>query len=432
VRVRVAGLRGAAAAAAAGVLTAAGIVLLAGPATADDVDCSAWSVDDPQRQASGASLPLQSLDVAAAQALVAGRGGDAGEGVRVAVVDSGVTTRSGRLDVVGGERFSRTSELRDYHGSAVAGLIAGDPRLDGEPVGVAPGADIVDVRVYDAAEPTAEDEVGVDPALVVEGLAWVADHADDLDIGVVNVSLAVGPSEALRRVVHELVTRHDVVVVAAAGNRPTSAADPLYSGYAEPHPGEDAAADVFPAGYLDDVVAVSATAGGFVDEDGATADPRQYVLPSSATDVAAPTWGAVSLAVNGSTCSLTQVATSWATAEVSGVVALLRARYPDEDAAQITARLLATADGTLEQQTLLTGAGVVQPVEALTRPLTPTRDGSLGRATTSGSDLPAAASPAPRSDPLDLAREHALWWGLVGGAVLVLALLARPLVLRRR
>jgi membrane-anchored mycosin MYCP len=406
--------------AATGLLATACVVLPVTPAAAVEVDCSAYAVDDPQRQTSAASL------------LLADGGGAPGEGVRVAVVDSGVTTRSGLLDVVGGERFSRTAELRDYHGSAVAGLIAGAPRPDGGPVGVAPGADIVDVRVYDREEPVAQDEVGVDPALVVAGLAWVADHAEELRIGVVNVSLAVGPSTSLRRVVHELVTRHDVVVVAAAGNRPTSEADPLYSRHAEPHPGEDAAGDVFPAGYLDDVVAVSATAGGLVDADGATADARQYVLPSSATDVAAPTYGAVSLALDGSTCTLSQVATSWATAEVSGVVALLRARYPDEDAAQVTARLLATADGTLDGPTLLTGAGVVQPVEALTRPLAPARNGSLARAPTADSDLPAAASPAPRTDPLEPARERALWWGLVGGAVLVLALLLRPLVVRRR
>ncbi|MFC5177592.1 hypothetical protein [Nocardioides taihuensis] len=46
--------------------------------------------------------------------------------------------------------------------------------------------------------------------------------------------------------------------------------------------------------------------------------------------------------------------------------------------------------------------------------------------------LPAAASPAPRADPLDPARERALWWALVGGTVLVLALLLRPLLVRRR
>ena len=40
------------------------------------------------------------------------------------------------------------SDLLDYHGTAVAGLIAGKPRGD-LLTGVAPGAQIVDVRVYD-------------------------------------------------------------------------------------------------------------------------------------------------------------------------------------------------------------------------------------------------------------------------------------------
>ena len=77
----------------------------------------------------------------------------------------------------------------------------------------------------------------------------------------------------------------------------------------------------------------------------ADTDPLQNIASSSATDVAAPTYGAVVLAVNGSTCTLLDINSGWAAAEVSGVLALLWSRYPDDNAAQVTARLLNTASG---------------------------------------------------------------------------------------
>ena len=65
---------------------------------------------------------------------------------------------------------------------------------------------------------------------------------------------------------------------------------------------------------------MSATTAG-LEADGEV-PAEGYVLMNSATDVAAPTSDAVTLAVNGSVCVLDdQVATSWAAAEVSGVVA---------------------------------------------------------------------------------------------------------------
>jgi len=36
------------------------------------------------------------------------------------------------------------------------------------------------------------------------------------------------------------------------------------------------------------------------------------------------------------------------------------------------------------------------------------------------------------NDPLDLMRDRAVWWGLLGGAAIVLALMLRPILARRR
>lgn len=397
---------------------------------AERTDCSSYAPDDPPGTTGARSLPLRLLGVEEAHRLFARADREPGGGVRVAVLDSGVTTVPGLVDSVSGPNLARKRELVSYHGSAVAGLIAGNARPDGQPVGIAPGAEVVDVRVYDRAAPTDSSEVGVTTDAVVEGLDWVAGNARRLGIGVVNLSVSVEPSGALAAAVRR-VRAQDVVVVAATGNRPVDDVDPLLAEYGDYRPGEDAVRDVYPAGYRRQVLGVNATAGGYL-VDGAPGEVRDWVLQSSATDVAAPTYRAVTLSVNGSTCVLNQVATSWAAAEVSGVVALLRSWFPGENADQIVARLEATADGTVDGRTVLTGAGMVQPVEAMTRPLTPDTAGRIEQAAAEESRIPRATAPDPRTDPLELVRDRMVWWGLLGGAGLVLALLLRPGLARRR
>ena len=117
-----------------------------------------------------------------------------------------------------------------------------------------------------------------------------------------------------------------VVVVAASGNN-EEGGDSDAAGF-EGTPGNDA--DVYPADYPG-VLAVSATPPG--DED-----PSTYVVPNLDTDVAAPTAGAISANATGQVCVVGEVATSWAAAEVSGIVALLRERYPARDARRSSSR----------------------------------------------------------------------------------------------
>ncbi len=382
----------------------------------DDVGEDVVATTDP-------SAPLERLRISEAHELLGGPG-PAGAGVNVAVLDSGVSRQGSQVRVVGGTVVGPGGEIQDPHGTAVASLIAGRPRPDGSLVGIAPAAGIVDVRVYDTLDAESLDGEVLTAASLAEGLRWVAANAEQLDIRVANVSLSVAPDDELAAAVRA-VREAGVLVVAETGNR--GAAGPMEA-FPSAAPGEDVAKAVFPAGYLDDVIAVNATVGGA----DAGADPQVNVGASSATDVAAPTYGAVVVAINGSTCTLQDVNTSWAAAEVSGVLALLMSRYPDDNPAQTTARLLGTASGTLDDPTRLTGVGVVQPLEAMTRPLRPGKDGSFAETRSARDENPRARAPEPEVDTLAPLRHTALWASILGGAALLLALMLRPVLARRR
>jgi membrane-anchored mycosin MYCP len=390
-------------------------------ATLDSVLCD--NVGDEVVTTTDPSAPLDRLRIAEAQDLVGGPS-RAGAGVNVAVLDSGVSRQGGGVRVVGGTTISAGGEIHDPHGTAVASLIAGRPRGDGGLVGVAPAAGIVDVRVYDTLDEDSPEGDVLTSASLAEGLRWVAANAEEQGIRIANVSVSVAPDEELAAAVRA-VRDAGVIVVAETGNR--GAPGPM-DAFPTASPGEDVAKAVFPAGYLDDVIAVNATAGGA----GGDADPQVNVGASSATDVAAPTYGAVVLSVNGSTCTLQDVNTSWAAAEVSGVLVLLMSRYPDDNPAQTTARLLGTASGTLDDPTRMTGVGVVQPLEALTRPLRPDKDGTYAETRSARDESPRARAPEPEVDSLAPLRHTALWASILGGAALLLALMLRPVVARRR
>lgn len=155
-----------------------------------------------------------------------------GSGATVAVIDSGVNYNHQALGgglgaghkVVGGydfttntaDPFARTLD----HGTAVAGLIAsGDPAHPG----VAPGADVVALRVFN-------DSNQGDFNSVADALQWVVDHHDSYHITAVNLSLSDGHNYtsnwfandgAVGQRITDLVGRLDALnipVITATGN----------------------------------------------------------------------------------------------------------------------------------------------------------------------------------------------------------------------
>jgi serine protease AprX len=160
--------------------------------------------------------------------------GITGDGVNVAVIDTGVAAVDALSDpdkVVAMVDLSTEAGVREAtfvdtygHGTHIAGIIAGrDPGADtatarAHPewfLGVAPDAGLVSVKVGD-------NSGAVDVTQVIAGVDWVTDHAEELDIRVINLSYSSGSelpywSDPLTYAV-ERAWRAGIVVVVAAGN----------------------------------------------------------------------------------------------------------------------------------------------------------------------------------------------------------------------
>ena len=249
-----------------------------------------------------------------------------------------------------------------------------------------------------------------------------------LNIKVVTIALQLPHDEGIQERVEQLWDL-GVVVVAPTGNRPgndTGLPSVLDEEYESHRPGEDVAELIHPADY-EHVLAVSATMKGM---PGAV-EPTDLVLENSQTDIAAPTALAVSYSVQGGTCVLNVPATSWATAEVSGVLALLFSAY-DDSPQQAVSRLRHTAAGRPDLPNTLVGAGEVQAYQALTRPIEIDDSGTVTSAGQVVDEPQVLAVPEEPDDVLAATRENAVWWGLLGGGILLLALVLRPVLARRR
>ncbi|MCF6378078.1 S8/S53 family peptidase [Nocardioides KLBMP 9356] len=418
---------------AAALLATAVVPVWAAPAMADhEAPCMESEVPGSERLADTHekdNLAFDRMHVEQAQELATGKG------VKVAVIDSGIVGGPGGVVPYGGLAIPGVNPgtRLSGHGTIVANLIAG-------PHGVARDAQVFDVKAFDAElADTTQGQVPLTSAGMVAAIDAVIEANRTQRFDVVNIALAVTANDpALEAAVERLVAQ-DLVVVAASGN--VEEGDASTEDGFKGTPGNDA--DVYPADYPG-VLAVSATT-----PDGS--DPSTYVKPNMDTDVAAPTQGAISVNATGQVCVVGEVATSWAAAEVSGVLALLRERFPRETPRQLVARLEATTesggvppasvtassaseDGDEQDGTVVgdpwTGAGVVQANDALTRQLKPGRQGKVV-ATEREARADAQAPPAPRQvDLFSTPRAILLWSGLVAGSLLALAFIARPLIRR--
>jgi membrane-anchored mycosin MYCP len=316
-----------------------------------------------------------------------------GAGQLVAVVDSGVNWTK-QLDgrVIAIDETGSGIEDCVGHGTAVSGIIAAeDESANGNPfAGVAPQARILSVKVTNVAQSSDTNTLQGTTLTLADGII----DAVNLGASVINISIQTGPAADVAAAV-QFAESHNVVVVAASGND------------LQPNSGPEITGPFYPASYPG-VLSV-----GALDPDGSLA---QFSDLSSNTSVTAPGTEITSTEPGGYIIPTSQAAglagTSFAAPYVSGLAALIRARFPALTAAQVVARIEATADGNAGPGT---GDGMINPMQAV--------QAVMGVA---ANPNPTMAAPRPmtvsRVAPPDQSTINAAMVttaGSVGGAVLV-------------
>jgi serine protease AprX len=155
-----------------------------------------------------------------------------GSGVTIATIDSGVTPWHDDLADLSGaaERVDRFVDLvngradayDDYgHGTHVAGIIAGNGfDSTGRRSGIAPGAHLVAIKALDGSGQGQISDV-------IAAIDYAVSHKDELNIRIVNLSVAAAVSESYNAdpltLAAQRAVASGIVVVAAAGNNGRSA-----------------------------------------------------------------------------------------------------------------------------------------------------------------------------------------------------------------
>jgi type VII secretion-associated serine protease mycosin len=327
-----------------------------------------------------------------------------GSGVTVAVIDSGVDANHKQLanKVRAGTDFldpGGTGRIDCAgHGTAVASIIAARRVNKVGFRGLAPGVEILPIRVSEKRERVDGTATGetVSAAGFADSIDWAVDHGAD----VINLSVVLyADNAAVKRAIARAV-RADVVVVAAVGNQ-----------YEKGNPRP------YPAAY-DGVLGV-----GAIVADG-TRLPQSQVGPY--VDIMAP-GGDVTAAATGGGQVADLSGTSYAAPFVSATAALLREYYPELSAAEIIRRIKATADPAPGgKDSAAYGAGVVNPYRALTETVT-TGDPEQAQPLPAASVDPAAVAAQRQAERT---RHRALWLALGGALVAAVALLCAIVVPR--
>ncbi|MFE3445411.1 type VII secretion-associated serine protease mycosin [Nocardia sp. NPDC059180] len=332
----------------------------------------------PDSDLSQVPPPDLALDLSAARAL------SRGAGVTVAVVDTGVQPNPRLPTVVGGGDYVTAGgdglSDCDAHGTLIAGIIGASPDPADAFVGVAPEARIISIRYRSGAfRPELPSNSGPNQqlALEVRNMARAIVHAANLGAGVITVSLPICvPVEAavdhamLAAAVGYATQVRGALIVAGAGNAGGNGCI-QNPGMNPGNPGDErnwsgVKTISTPGWYSPTVLTV-----GFST---ATGTPMPDSLTGPWVSVSAPGTGIESLGPGGTGLingvgepgKLVPVAgASFAAAYVSGVAALLRSRFPNETPAEIIARLQAAAHEPARGIDNAVGAGMIDPVAAL-------------------------------------------------------------------
>ncbi|GII21780.1 type VII secretion-associated serine protease [Planosporangium mesophilum] len=372
---------------------AAAVMLAAPPAVADSIRDRQWH--------------LTYLNVAQAQAV------NQGEGVTVAVVDSGVNGSHPDLagnvlpgvDVSGAGVPNGQTDA-DGHGTGMASLIAAHGHGGGDGVlGIAPKAKIYPIRNGVTGK--------IDPEFMAAGI----DAA--VKSGAKVISISESGSDDLRvRAAVQAALATDAVVVAGIGNKPD---DKNWT------PGA-------PGGFLPEAPAIydGVVAVGATDQNGNAA--TSIGITGNAMVLSAPGARIVSADKTGYAIG---DGTSASTAIVAGTAALVRSKYPNLSAKEVVHRLTATAtDKGAPGRDPQYGYGIVNPVAALTADVPPAAP-SATPTTQAPAPAPATTGPTNAAGPDKVRPTRIITAAVIIGISAVVVLLAAGgvvawLLLRRR
>jgi serine protease AprX len=320
--------------------------------------------------------------------------GDTGQGVNVAVLDTGISPLpdfAGRL-VDGVDLSGGHNPWNDQygHGTFVAGLIAGDgASSNGQYMGEAPGAGLVSVKVAGATGKT-------NLLSVIEGVGWTIAHAAKDNIGVLNMSLGYLPLtstvfDPLDQAV-EKAWEAGITVVVSAGNSGPGNGTILA-------PGDDplviTPGAVDDGGQVDptqDTMATFSSAGptnpdGWFKPDLVTSGRSVVSLrdPGSTIDVQNPS------AVVG-TANFVGSGTSFSSAITAGAAALLLSADPGYDPDTVKGTLLGTTDPGPVGNPFVDGHGDLDVANAVASPAMTLSQSPPTQATAMGGDVSLAVS----------------------------------------
>jgi subtilisin family serine protease len=301
-----------------------------------------------------------------------------GAGVIVGLIDGGVYAQHPDLagQILPGHGFGPgygnadgLTDIRgDSHGTSMAGIIVAKGGSSAHALGIAPQAKILSVPLVEAALTDAD---------LAGAIRYCVDHGAK----VINMSFAgQRPQTDILLDAVRYALNHDVVLVAAAGDTENRL---------QHFPPDQI---LMPAA-LPGVIAV-----GSVMKDGSH-DPRTVTGPQMALVAPGELIGTTALpAVFSSGYALAGEASASA-AIVSGVVALIRARYPQLDAKNVINRLIRTAGGGGQARNSTVGFGEVNPYAAVFNDVPAVTDWPLGfppaQAATSPSTIGGDRSNAP-------------------------------------
>src|SRR5665648_585769 len=337
------------------------------------------------------TMDVTNLTIGLGDVLAPADGGPAGDGVTVAVLDSGVATNTdlatsrivGWKDFVNGE----TTPYDDAgHGTYVAGLIAGDgkaslPLENGGYAtvqfrGVAPAADIVGIKVL--------DEVGQGrTSTMIAGIAWAITHKDDYNIRVLNISIGGNPVGPIKHdpiaMAVEAAWQRGITVVCAAGNEGDFGSGSILSPGNDPFVITVGATDTRQtADVADDVVAAYSSMGPTLFDEVAKPDlvapgkqlvslrtAGSYIDTNFSDNVISLADFAPKAPIGTVSNYLMLSGTSTSAPVVAGAAALMIGADPSLTPNDVKVRLMGTADPVADASANQQGAGTLDVDEAL-------------------------------------------------------------------